>query len=76
MRVKFIKETVLHPECKPAKVNQQMVLKSNVAEKLWRKGSVEILDAHDFKPKDEKKSIEKVEKKEKLNNNNNPKLTK
>ena len=74
MRVKFIKETVLHPSCKPVKVNQKMVLKSNIAEKLWRKGSVEILGSHNFKPKDENKSIEKVEKKEKLNNN--PKLTK
>lgn len=76
MRVKFIKRTVLHPGCKPVKANQEMVLKSNVAEKLWRKGSVEILGTHDFKAKDETKSIEKVEKKEKLNNNNNPKITK
>jgi hypothetical protein len=72
MKVKFLKETVLHPNCKPAKINQTMELKSNVAKKLWRKGSIEILDPHNFEvKKEEKKTTKKVIKEEKINNNNN-----
>jgi len=72
MKVKFIKEVSLHPKLKPTKINQVMDLKSNVAEKLWRNGSIEILESHNFKvEKEEKKTTKKVIKKEKINNNNN-----
>tara|TARA_R100001510_G_C7627490_1_gene187045 strand:- start:539 stop:766 length:228 start_codon:yes stop_codon:yes gene_type:complete len=71
MKVRFIKETSLHPKCKPTKINQVMDLKSNVAEKLWRNGSIEILDPHNFEvKKEEKKTTKKLEKKENKEKNN------